>query len=58
MKRKLLAGACFVASTNLYAQSSVTLYGIIDAGVEYANHVVQGKSSASAIREQSGNLAG
>lgn len=58
MKRELFAGACIVASTNLYAQSSVTLYGIIDAGIEYANHVVQGGNSGTAIREQSGNLAG
>jgi predicted porin len=43
---------------NASAQSSVTLYGIIDVGIEYANHIPHGKESSSAVREQSGNLAG
>jgi predicted porin len=54
----LIAAGCACASAHVHAQSSVTLYGILDVGVEYANHVVQGQRSASAVREQSGNLAG
>jgi predicted porin len=50
----LLALACTAA----HAQSSITLYGIVDAGVEYVNRVAQGSQTGSAIREQSGNLAG
>ncbi|REG49059.1 putative porin [Paraburkholderia sp. BL6669N2] len=55
----LIAGMGLVASTSVHAQSSVTLYGILDVGIEYANHVVaQGGLSSSAVRMQSGNLAG
>jgi predicted porin len=54
----LVAGVGLVASTSVHAQSSVTLYGILDVGVEYANHVAQTGGSSSAVREQSGNLAG
>ncbi|WP_438393127.1 porin [Caballeronia sp. DA-9] len=42
-----------------HAQSSVTLYGIIDAGIEYVNHVPgPNGTSGSALRMQSGSLAG
>lgn len=46
------------ASLGAHAQSSVTLYGITDIGIEYINHVPDGKTASSALREQSGNLAG
>ena len=36
--RLLLCGALCAASTAAFAQSSVTLYGIIDTGVEYVSH--------------------
>lgn len=54
----LVAGALVLASIPAHAQSSVTLYGITDVGIEYANHVPSGKTSSSAVRQQSGNLAG
>jgi predicted porin len=54
----LVAGVGLVASASVHAQSSVTLYGILDVGVEYANHVVQSGRSSSVVRMQSGNLAG
>ncbi|WP_250510219.1 porin [Caballeronia sp. GACF4] len=41
MKKNLLATAALAAfafATSAHAQSSVTLYGIIDAGVSYVNH--------------------
>jgi predicted porin len=40
MKKIGLAAACgaLVASTPAFSQSSVTLYGIIDTGVEYVSH--------------------
>ena len=54
----LVAGSFLLASIPAHAQSSVTLYGISDVGIEYANHVPSGKTSSSAVRQQSGNLAG
>ncbi|CAB3723718.1 Outer membrane porin protein [Paraburkholderia graminis C4D1M] len=54
----LIAAGCGCASANVNAQSSITLYGILDVGIEFANQVVQAQRSASAVREQSGNLAG
>lgn len=38
------------------AQSSVTLYGMVDAGIEFANHQPNGGNSV--VRLQSGNPAG
>lgn len=37
-KALLAAGACALAATGAHAQSSVTLYGIIDTGVEFVSH--------------------
>ncbi|GAB2890415.1 porin [Paraburkholderia jirisanensis] len=51
-------GILALASMAVHAQSSVTLYGITDIGIEYANHIPAGKATASALREESGNLAG
>ncbi|CAE6859535.1 Outer membrane porin protein [Paraburkholderia aspalathi] len=51
----LLALGCSTA----HAQSSVTLYGIVDAGVEYVNRVQpKGAPAASVVQQNSGNLAG
>src|SRR5260370_6783261 len=54
----LVAGMGMAASASVQAQSSVTVYGIVGVGVEYANHILQGGRSSSGVREQSGNLAG
>jgi predicted porin len=41
------------------AQSSVTLYGIVDTGVEFLNHApTTGSGSGSIVRETAGNLQG
>ncbi|AOJ94640.1 porin [Burkholderia multivorans] len=37
-KALLAAGACALAATGAHAQSSVTLYGIVDTGVEFVTH--------------------
>ncbi|WP_110421058.1 porin [Burkholderia vietnamiensis] len=37
-KALLAAGACALAASGAHAQSSVTLYGIIDTGVEFVSH--------------------
>lgn len=39
MKKTILAAAILLASTAAMAQSSVTLYGLMDAGVTYTNNV-------------------
>jgi predicted porin len=51
----LLALGCSIA----HAQGSVTLYGIVDAGVEYVNRVQpKGGRAGSVVQQDSGNLAG
>jgi len=61
-KRQLFPHACgavlALGCTAAHAQSSVTLYGIVDAGIEYVNRVPQGTQTGSVVRPQSGNLAG
>lgn len=43
--KKYLAAACLAGVTSVvHAQSSVTLYGIIDTGVQYYNHAAGGGS--------------
>jgi predicted porin len=48
MKKKILAAAVLSSiGVAAHAQSSVTLYGIIDAGISYANHSTLNNSSGS-----------
>ena len=60
MKMKLFAAAvAALAAGGAYAQSSVTLYGVVDAGVEWANKVPNATGGGSSrIAMQSGNLSG
>ncbi len=60
MKRSLaIAGALLATGGTAHAQSSVTLYGVADAGIEYLNHVPDAaKQGASLVRMTSGNIAG
>ncbi|WP_322062022.1 porin [Paraburkholderia sp. J63] len=41
-----------------HAQSSVTLYGLIDAGIMYTNNVANGKSGSALWQATSGNVNG
>ncbi|MCA3825662.1 MAG: porin, partial [Burkholderia sp.] len=56
MKNTLIAGACTAAlfAPLAHAQSSVTLYGLIDAGIAYTNNV----NGASQWRMASGTVNG
>jgi predicted porin len=46
MKKSLIAGAALITLTGTaYAQSSVTLYGLIDAGLTYTNSQITGTGS-------------
>lgn len=57
MKVKLFAVAALAAMSQLaVAQSSVTLYGVVDAGVEYLNHA--SATGNSLTRLTSGNMSG
>lgn len=56
MKMKWIATIAALAAGGAYAQSSVTLYGIVDAGVEYQNNQPGGGHSVT--RLTSGNLSG
>jgi len=66
MKFKLLAiSAATLAAANSYAQSSVTLYGVVDAGIEYLNKaapsakgVAPSTKGKSLWALQSGNQSG
>ncbi|NIE68279.1 porin [Burkholderia sp. Ax-1719] len=44
MKRTLVAATLAVASAMAWGQSSVTLYGIVDTGIEYYNNAAKGGS--------------
>lgn len=52
----MAAAALGLVAGEAYAQSSVTLYGVADAGVEFVNHQKPGDSTV--VRVQSGNLSG
>src|SRR5262245_13329005 len=57
MRFKLLAiSAAALASTSAFAQSSGTLYGVADVGVEYRTKPVE--NGAGVVQMQSGNLSG
>ncbi|WP_244222680.1 porin [Cupriavidus lacunae] len=59
MKMKLFAAAvAALAAGGAYAQSSVTLYGVVDAGIEYANHQPGVSGSHDVVRLTSGNMSG
>lgn len=59
MKMKLFAAAvAALAAGGAYAQSSVTLYGVVDAGIEYANHQPNVSGSHDVVRLTSGNMSG
>jgi len=62
MKMKLFAAAvAALAAGGAYAQSSVTLYGVVDAGVEYQNHQpnqLGQTGSHDVVRLNSGNMSG
>ncbi|GAB7522798.1 hypothetical protein PBS_17820 [Paraburkholderia sp. 2C] len=57
MKRGLYFIACsgMFAAQIAHAQSSVTLYGLLDAGLQYTNNVGSG---GSLFRQTSGNING
>jgi predicted porin len=44
MKRYILGGAVLVTAMSAHAQSSVTLYGIVDVGISYQNSAQTGKA--------------
>ncbi|WP_211453119.1 porin [Collimonas antrihumi] len=58
MKRKYLASAIFTAlgllASGAYAQSSVTVYGLVDTGVEYVNNANANKDGV--VRLSSGAM--
>lgn len=57
MKMKLFAAAvAALAAGGAYAQSSVTLYGVVDAGIEYNNN--SGATGENLFRMQSGGQSG
>ncbi|WP_042267993.1 porin [Paraburkholderia heleia] len=61
MSKKFLLGAAVTSSLLAplaHAQNSVTLYGLIDAGLMYTNNVKKGTSTGSLVQATSGNING
>lgn len=63
LKKNLLATAALaafaaLAATSAHAQSSVTLYGIIDAGISYANNAARTGGSDSLVKYDDGVAQG
>nr|WP_315594219.1 porin [uncultured Cupriavidus sp.] len=59
MKKLAIAGMLTTLGLSAHAQSSVTIYGVADAGIEYLNHIPDAaKQSSSVVRMTSGNIAG
>ena len=56
MKKVLAVFAASVAANAVYAQSTVTLYGLADAGIEYLNNA--GRNGNGLVRVSSGNQSG
>ncbi|WP_454752580.1 porin [Cupriavidus necator] len=48
--------AAVICSSAAYGQSNITLYGVVDAGIEYANH--QPNGGHDVVRMTPGNLSG
>jgi predicted porin len=57
MKQKIIAALLF-CSGSAFAQSSVTLYGLMDAGVTYTNNVSTSTSHGAAVQFISGSSQG
>lgn len=56
----LMSSGLMIAAPLAFAQSSITLYGVADVGIEYVTHVpnASGGGASNAVRMQSGNLGG
>lgn len=54
MKRTIFAILATLSCGTVWAQSSVTLYGILDAGVTYTDHVSSPSGKGAAVQFQSG----
>lgn len=55
-KLRIAAVIASVYAAGAFAQTSVTLYGVADVGVEFVNHAGAGDNTS--VRMQSGNLSG
>lgn len=59
MKNKFAAGGALVLlAVNAHAQSSVTLYGLIDSGITYTNHSRTSSGSSSVVKYGDGVAQG
>ena len=59
MKRNVLAAALLgVLAIAAQAQSSVTLYGLIDAGITYTNSQLTNQGGRSNVQMTSGSVEG
>jgi predicted porin len=56
--RIALALSVLAAASSAHAQSSVTLYGILDAGLMYTNNVAKSGVSGPLFQATSGNISG
>jgi general bacterial porin, GBP family len=56
--RVALSVSAIALCSSVHAQSSVTLYGVIDAGIMYTNNVSKGGTSGALWQATSGNING
>jgi predicted porin len=58
MKNQILVAITLLSSGSAFAQSSVTLYGLMDAGVTYTNNVVTATGHGANVQFTSGSSQG
>lgn len=58
MKKLIFVTGLGVLATTAQAQSSVTLYGLLDAGVSYVNHAATTNGSSSKVKLDDGVIQG
>jgi predicted porin len=58
MKKMMIVTGLGVLATTAHAQSSVTLYGLLDAGVSYVTHAATATGSASKVKTDDGVIQG
>ena len=57
IRRGVVAAAVTLIAGTAYAQSTVTLYGVADAGIEYLSNAPSARNGSNLVRMSSGNMS-